>query len=280
MLGCFEMPRVARQRAEFSTYHIILRGNEKKNIFLDLADKEKFMELLAKVKERYNFHIYTYCLMDNHLHLIIYDNGNDIALIMKSINVSYAMYFNNKYKRVGHLFQDRYKSQVVGDDNYLLELSKYIHNNPVKAKIVKNALKYEWSSFKQYVQGEFYTKNGFLSTAKILELLSNNQSVARQEYYQYVTTNVDEDSNLPFKSGIIFAEEENKDILVELEDAKEKIKDIAEKKRMTVEQLIKNKETRNETIRELRKNTLLKLKDIGELMGGLSESRVSRIVKG
>ena len=131
------MPRVQRVKGEFSTYHVVQRGNEKKKIFRDDEDKAKFLETLAKAREKYNFLLYAYCLMDNHIHLLVNDNGNDISKLMKSINVSYVSYFNRAYQRCGHLFQDRFKSELVKDDRYLLEVSRYIHNNPVKAKMVE-----------------------------------------------------------------------------------------------------------------------------------------------
>ena len=123
------MPRQRRKKGEYNTYHVIQRGNERKNIFLFDEDRERFIETLLRMKEKYNFLVYTYCLMDNHYHLIIYDNGNDISQLMKSINTSYAIYFNRVYKRCGHLFQDRFRSELIEDDNYLLEVSRYIHNN-------------------------------------------------------------------------------------------------------------------------------------------------------
>lgn len=271
------MPRVARLKGEFTTYHIILRGNEKKNIFLDSKDKERFLETLGKAKEKYNFLIYGYCLMNNHLHLIIYDNGNDISLIMKSLNVSYAIYFNRKYKRVGHLFQDRYKSEIVDNDRYLLELSKYIHNNPVKAGIVQEALQYRWSSFKQYVDRD--VNDNLLSTGKILGLVSNKESAAQREYYKYVC-NSEENPKVTFKKGFMSAEEENRNYLSLINDAKGKINQMAHSQGLTVEELISNRKLRDVAIKSLRKNTSLTLKEIGELLGGLSESRVSRILKG
>ncbi|HHV72584.1 MAG TPA: transposase [Clostridia bacterium] len=272
------MPRVARLKGEFATYHIILRGNERKSIFLAPEDRERFLETLQRMKDKYNFLIFAYCLMNNHVHLIIYDNGNDISLIMKSINVSYAIYFNRKYKRVGHLFQDRYKSEIVDDDVYLIELSKYIHNNPVKAGIVKNAIEYRWSSFRSYVDDDYHLKDKILSTSKILGLISEKRSVAQKEYFKYV--NNEEVINTEIRDTFFSLEEENRDHLAQISEAKEKIKEIAKDKGITVDELIKNKEIRNEVIRQLRRNSSLKLKEIGELMGGLSESWVSRILKG
>jgi len=272
------MPRAARPRGEFSTYHIITRGNEKKKIFLDSGDKERFLEILSRVKTKYNFLVYVYCLMDNHLHLIIYDNGTDLSLIMKSLNVSYVSYFNRKHQRTGHLFQDRYKSEPIDDDTYLLELSKYIHNNPVKAGIVKDALEFKWSSFRQYVFGDFHDKNEILSTSKILSILSEKQDVAQQEYYQYVSDS-EETIKANISSGFISAEGKTRDSALLMEEASEKINKMAESKGLTVEELINNRKIRDEAIRELRENSSLRLKEIGELLGGLSESRVSRILK-
>lgn len=97
------MSRQVRKKGEFSTYHIIQRGNERKNIFISDADRERFLYILERMKKKYNFLIFL-LLMDNHVHLIINDNGNDISLIIKSINISYASYFNRTYKRCGHLF--------------------------------------------------------------------------------------------------------------------------------------------------------------------------------
>lgn len=272
------MPRAARALKEFSTYHIITQGNEKKKIFLDSGDRERFLEILSRVKTKYNFLVYAYCLMDNHFHLIIYDNGTDLSLIMKSLNVSYVSYFNRRHQRVGHLFQDRYKSESVDDDPYLLELSRYIHNNPVKAGIVKDALEFKWSSFRQYVFGDFHDKNEILSTEKILSIISEKQTVAQQEYYQYVS-DAEETITPNIDCGFISAEKKKRDSASLMKEAREKINKMAESKGLTVEELINNRKIRDEAIRELRGNSSLKLKEIGELLGGLSESRVSRILK-
>lgn len=272
------MPRVARLKSEFSTYHIILRGNERKDIFLDTGDKEHFLRTLSAMKGKYNFHIYAYCLMDNHLHLILYDNGNDISMIMKSINLSYAVYFNKRYKRVGHLFQDRFRSEIVDTDKYLLELSKYIHNNPVKAGIVKDPRDYPWSSFPEYMGMDTSSKHDILSVSKILDMLSDNQILARKEYFKY-TLNSDEDLDTDEIMSFVFSDYENRDYYDSFNDGRKKLDEIANEKGKSVEELILNMGERDFAIRELRKHTALTLKDIGRLTGGLSESRVSRILK-
>ncbi len=133
------MPRQQRNKSKSGYYHIMIRGNERKNIFLDEQDKSRFVEILNDKKKSVSFYLQAFCLMDNHVHLMISEGVDDIARVMKRITVSYVYYFNKKYKRIGHLFQDRFRSEVVEDDNYVLSLARYIHQNPVKAGIVNQA---------------------------------------------------------------------------------------------------------------------------------------------
>lgn len=119
--------------------------------------------------------------MDNHVHIIIDVNQNDISQIMKSINVSYVLYFNRKYERVGHLFQDRFKSELVEDDCYLLELSRYIHRNPVKANMVKTPGDYHWSSYNIYI-GKVKDRYLLVDTSLVLDCLSRDRITAIKEY--------------------------------------------------------------------------------------------------
>lgn len=272
------MPRSARMKGEFTTYHIMLRGNEKKEIFHGNEDKERFLRILQKAKEKYNFLLYAYCLMSNHIHMIINDNGNDISLIMKSINVSYVMYFNKKYERVGHLFQDRFRSEIIRDDTYLIELSRYIHNNPVKAGMVDDPLQYRWSSLKQYLLGESVDGFDLADIFKVLGIFSVKEDVAKREYYTYVTK-AEDNVKLTTKSSIIEEEEYNTEFISSMDEAKERLKDISVQMELTIDEIKNNKKIRDKVIKELRKNSSLKLREIGELMGGISESRVSKILK-
>ena len=128
----------------------MLRGNERKDIFIDNEDKEKLIKIILHKKADETFKLYAYCIMDNHLHLIVKEQKETISQIIKKIAISYAYYFNNKYKRVGHLFQDRYKSETIEDEPYLLSVIRYIHNNPEKAGITKKE-KYKWSSYSNYM---------------------------------------------------------------------------------------------------------------------------------
>ena len=153
------MPRHQRTKSASGYYHIMLRGNEKKNIFNSNADKQRFLETMFEKKQANRFYLHAFCLMNNHVHLMISEGVEDVATVMKRINVSYVYYFNNKYKRVGHLFQDRFKSEVVEQDRYLVALVRYIHQNPVKAGIVEKASDYKWSSHNCYLyEDNFYSK--------------------------------------------------------------------------------------------------------------------------
>ncbi len=272
------MPRVQRIKGEFSTYHIIQRGNERKRIFRSDDDKYRFLETLAKIKDRYNFLVYAYCLMDNHIHLLINDNGNDISKIMKSLNVSYVIYFNRVYDRCGHLFQDRFKSELVIDDRYLLAVSRYIHNNPVKAKIVETPNTFKWSSYSIY-SGETHDSIGLLDTVKILGCFSLNKKKAMSEYKKFVfQSGENEEYFLDIEEEYLSHEEGNHTYINGLSMAKAQIERILVNEKMGMEELLNNKPRRDELIRDIRRNSSLSLKELGKLVGGISESRISRIV--
>ena len=154
------MPRQNRFPSSTGIYHIILRGNNKNDIFLCEKDMIKFLEILKKKRQNREYLIFAYCLMRNHVHLILKEENETLPGIMKKINVSYAIYFNKKYDRIGHVFQDRYKSINVEDEGYLIRLVRYIHNNPVEAGIVKKPWHYNWSSMKSYINKDFTLING------------------------------------------------------------------------------------------------------------------------
>lgn len=143
------MPRGARILLENVCYHVIARGNQKQQVFIEEADYEKYLRLLRKYKMRYRFKLYGYCLMNNHIHLII-DPAKpcQIAKIMQGLNLSYSIWFNTKYDKIGHLWQDRFKSIIIQKDEYLITCINYIETNPVRGNIVTEPLKYPWSSYK------------------------------------------------------------------------------------------------------------------------------------
>jgi REP element-mobilizing transposase RayT len=129
----------------------MLRGINRQAIFECEEDYERFIAIVSEAKELSDFKIYGYCLMGNHVHLLVCTEDEELGTIMKRIGVRYASWFNRKYARVGALFQDRYKSEAVEDERYLLGVLRYIHHNPVKARIVRRARDYTWSSFGDYL---------------------------------------------------------------------------------------------------------------------------------
>ncbi|MBI1921545.1 MAG: transposase [Geobacter sp.] len=132
-------------------YHVTSRGNEQKDVFKSRKDREKFLEYLESATQRYGASIHAYCLMSNHYHLLLETPAANLSQIMQHINSAYTTYFNVKRKRAGHLFQGRYKAILVEADEYATELTRYIHLNPVRAKMAVRPEDYPWSSYRGYI---------------------------------------------------------------------------------------------------------------------------------
>jgi putative transposase len=137
--------------SDSNIYHVMARGNEKRPIFLNNRDREKFLSIIFKYVNEKDFSILAFCLMDNHYHLLIRVGSIGISIIMKLINTSYAIYFNKKYGRIGHLFHDRFRSEAINCDAHLLAAIRYIHQNPVKAGLAVKPELYPWSSCRDYL---------------------------------------------------------------------------------------------------------------------------------
>lgn len=134
---------------ENAFYHVFNRGINKNKIFLDDADYQFFLKRLLSLKDKYDHSLYAFCLMPNHFHLSIQTRKVPISKIMSSLATSYSMYFNRKYKHFGPVFQNRYKSILVENDSYFMELSRYIYLNPVKAGLVSDPVEYDHSSIRE-----------------------------------------------------------------------------------------------------------------------------------
>ena len=173
------MPRIARDYSEIKVYHITIRGIDKQYIFFEDKDKEKFIEIIKNTKEKYNYELYAYCLMDNHVHLVIYDREEKISRIMQSIEISYVFYFNKKYERIGHLFQNRFFSKKVENREYLKMLCRYIHQNPLNAGMAKTE-EYKWSSYQSYIRS-----NKLVDTELLLSVFSKNIQEAKKEFIKF-----------------------------------------------------------------------------------------------
>jgi putative transposase len=184
------MPRKQRLKSKTGYYHIMCRGNERRNIFCDDQDKMRFIDTLYEKQRENNFKLHVFCLMDNHFHLMVSEGTEEIAKTMKRIMVSYVYYFNHKYQRVGHLLQDRFKSEIVEDDAYTMALTRYIHQNPVKAGMVQTVDKYQWSSYHSYLDAGVFGK--LVETETVLGLFSKDKETAKQLFKQYMNEYVDE----------------------------------------------------------------------------------------
>lgn len=130
----------------------MLRGINHQIIFEEREDYERFIKTLAKYKTISGYTVYAYCLMSNHIHLMIKEGKENLEQIMKRIAGSYVYWYNGKYKRAGHLFQDRFKSEPVETEEYFLTVLRYIHQNPIKARVSAGISQYEFSSYTEYLQ--------------------------------------------------------------------------------------------------------------------------------
>lgn len=206
------MPRVARHKSSSKIYHVMLRGVNKQKIFLDNQDRKMFIKILLKSKEKYKYSIYAYILMNNHIHLELMDN-DIMSNIVHYISSTYAMYFNYKYSRVGHLFQDRYKSKPVENENYLITLLRYIHQNPQKAGIGL-VDKYKWSSYKDYIEG---WKN-IVDIDYIFDIIDKNREKAIQKfiYINKKVVKLESKEILEFEMKAKLEDSELKDIITNL----------------------------------------------------------------
>lgn len=193
---------MARQlRIEYpgAFYHVTSRGNERKEIFRSKKDREQFLHYLETAKERYGGMIHTYCLMNNHYHLLLETPKGNLSQVMRHINGAYTTYFNVKRKRFGHLFQGRYKAILVDVDEYAKELSRYIHLNPVRAGVVSRPEEYEWSSYRGYI-GK--SKSVWLTTGFILGYFDKHISSGQKKYQQFTEDGIGREDISPLQATV------------------------------------------------------------------------------
>ena len=171
-----KVPRQARAKSKTGVYHIMLRGINRQQIFEDDEDRKRFLETLYKYKEQCGYSIYAYCLMGNHIHLLLKEGKEDLTLMFKRIAGSYVYWYNWKYHRSGHLFQDRFKSEPINDDAYLLTVLRYIHENPVAAGLCKKINNYKYSSI-----GEYLEKEELVDTEFVLSMITKEEFIKFHE---------------------------------------------------------------------------------------------------
>jgi len=269
-------------RLEFSgaLYHVTSRGNEKKAIYLEDSDFEMFLSLLAEVCLRFNWVIHSYCLMTNHYHLVIETPEGNLSRGMRHLNGVYTQRFNSKHKRVGHLYQGRYKAILVDKEGYLLELCRYVVLNPVRAKMVKVPDEWLWSSYLVTI-GESFGFDG-LATDAILLQFGAQRSQAIELFQEFVLQGVGQDIWSDLKHQIYLG---NSDFVIKqmkyLKGDARELSEVPLKQRRkpakTLDEYQKISGNRNKTIVEAYQSGAYTMETIANYFG-CHYSTVSRVV--
>jgi REP element-mobilizing transposase RayT len=242
------MVRIARKQSQTGVYHVMLRGINRQIIFEEEEDFEKFLEILSVCKLMIPSRIFGYCLMGNHAHVIISCKDRPLGDYLKRVGIRYASWFNRKYGRIGHLFQDRYRSEPIVDDRQLLAAIRYIHQNPVMSGLCRYAKDYPHSSYQCYI-GD----SGIVDTELVLGMLSEDVDWQKQAFAAFMLT----------AEGTVFID----DTSVRLTDREGIgiIKDIIDAESVSQFQEL-SRDKRDEALRQMRKRGL-SIRQIARLTG-------------
>lgn len=263
------MPRRARRLSQSRVYHIIIRGNDRQRIFRSIEDKERLLEILKLKHKDWNFEYLAYCLMDNHVHLIIDQGEEDISKIMQGINIRYVHYFNKRYDRTGHLFQDRFKSEVIEDEKYLLAAVRYVHNNPVKAGMAASPADYVWSSYNSYVNTG--TDLRIVNRKIVLSIFAEEESRAIALFKEFSMLD-SEDTFIDVPDKVVA-----KEMSIQNEDqARIFVENYLRQQHIEKEALKNEKQVRNELIIQLKNQSRMSIREIADLLG-LNRNIVQRV---
>ncbi len=292
------MARPLRIEYEGAFYHVTSRGNERKRIFSAKADYKQFKRYLKKAQEKYGCRLHSYVLMSNHYHLIIETPEGNLGKVMQYINGSYTNFFNRRRRRSGHLFQGRYKAILVDVDSYLLQLSRYIHLNPVRAGKVEQPEAYPYSSYHSFI-----SKKGeeIITQDLIWGMISKDRRYGPSRYRSFVQGALGEELENPLKDvyagSVLGGKAFIREALDKLKDDVYGSEEISHRKALQMryeaedildmvsehfgtssEELLERKGNRRNLFIHLLKNkTGMTNKEIGEFVGGLSYSGVSRV---
>jgi putative transposase len=180
------MPTQARVVYDGAICHLIQRGNNKQKIFREEDDYRKFLVFIKEYKDKFNFELYNYCLMPNHLHLLMKIlKGGDLSRLMQGLLQSFRFYYKSRHDYTGYLYQGRYKSKIIEKDSYLLECARYIERNPLRAGMVKDLAHYKWSSYNFYAAGH---KNDIITENPMHNILVNDTATSQKVYRDYVVS--------------------------------------------------------------------------------------------
>ncbi|MCG8333085.1 MAG: transposase, partial [Proteobacteria bacterium] len=192
------MARKPRIHFTGAVYHVMLRGNGGQNIFFNSKDYTIFEQLLAEGVDRFNHQIHGYCWMTNHVHMVIEVADIPLSKIIQNLSFRYTRWINKREKRTGHLFQGRYKAILLDTDNYLIELIRYIHSNPVRSGLVNSPIDYQWSGHNVYLGKR---KCDWMSTDWVLQKFDRKKNQARKEYHRFVSKGRDQEYQKEFHTG-------------------------------------------------------------------------------
>ncbi len=193
------MARPQRIEYEGAVYHVTARGNERRAIFQDDADRERFLRVLAESVERFDTRLYLFCLMGNHIHLVVETPRANLGQFMHRVETAYTVYFNRRHARCGHLMQGRYGARLVEKDAYLLRLSRYVHLNPVftaaaRKRPIRERIamlrEYRWSSYRSYIARD--RRLAFVDYTPLLAMVASGPARRAQAYRRFVESGVAE----------------------------------------------------------------------------------------
>ena len=274
-------------RIEFpgALYHVTARGNARAAIYLDDPDRELFLDTLSQIVERFNWLCHAYCLMGNHYHLMIETPDGNLTAGMRQLNGVYTQRFNRRHRRVGHLLQGRFKAIVVDRDSYLLELCRYVVLNPVRARMVKRASEYRWSSYR--TTAGITNAPSFMSCDWVLSQFAQTKAIAQRQYREFVRAGVGGASPWDKLTGqVLLGEESFVQKLKAHLTGKTKLKEIPRAQRYAGRPAIAialargrlvSKDRRNQAMREAHLKHGYTLSEIGAHLG-LHYTTVSKVV--
>ena len=277
------MARPLRIEYEGAVYHATSRGNAGKDIFLDDVDRARFLEILGVTVERFGWICHAYCLMTNHYHLLIETPEPNLSRGMKYLNGVYTQWFNRQHSRAGHLVQGRFKAILVEKESHLLELARYIVLNPVRAKLVRIASDWHWSSYQATV-GQT-DPPGFLTITWLLSQFADDPKAAIREYIEFVKQGRGIDVWEDLRAGTLMGTDSFvaslKPLLKDMVENREIRREERLATRPTLEELfidVTDKPIRNERIHLAVRKHEYKLKEVGDFLG-LCYSTISVIAK-
>jgi len=247
------MARKPRIHYPGALYHVMVRGNNGENVLSEEVRKIKYLDIIAQYKRKLGFKLYAYCIMDNHAHLLAEVSDTPLSKIMQGIQQVYTQWYNRKNKRTGHVFQQRYKALLCDRENYLLELLRYIHNNPVRANL-SEGINYKWSSHIYYIGKE---KGNIIDSDKILSMFSSSNKMALKQYLYFMEL---EDIEIEYEDpGKFHAVKELEEKEDKIQNNKVNIEEIIKKicinEGVTIDDITKR--TRKQKISDIRKAIVL-----------------------